>query len=52
MLAVDGKMRVTDMTDTETMFRIIQSVLSRKVEPFKYRFDNLLGLNPEQIDGE
>ena len=35
MLAADGKMRVTDMADTETMFRIIQSIPSPKAEPFK-----------------
>ena len=28
MLAPDGKMRLTDVTDTETMFRIIQSIPS------------------------
>ena len=35
MSAADGKMRVTDMADTETMFRIIQSIPSPKAEPFK-----------------
>ena len=35
MLAADGKMRVTDMADTETMFRIIQSIPSPNAEPFK-----------------
>lgn len=35
MPAADGKMRVTDMADTETMFRIIQSIPSKKAEPFK-----------------
>ena len=35
MLAADGKMRLTDMADTETMFRIIQSIPSPKAEPFK-----------------
>ena len=35
MLAVDGKMRLTDMADTETMFRLIQSIPSPKAEPFK-----------------
>lgn len=30
MPAIDGKMRVTDMADTETMFRIIQSIPSPK----------------------
>ena len=35
MPAADGKMRVTDMADTETMFLIIQSIPSPKAEPFK-----------------
>ncbi|OGP08094.1 MAG: phage antirepressor protein [Deltaproteobacteria bacterium GWA2_45_12] len=35
MPAADGKMRVTDMADTETMFRLVQSVPSPKAEPFK-----------------
>jgi len=35
MLAADGKMRMTDMADTETMFRLIQSIPSPKAEPFK-----------------
>jgi len=35
MLAADGKMRLTDMADTETMLRIIQSLPSPKSEPFK-----------------
>jgi len=35
MPAVDGKMRLTDMADTETIFRIIQSIPSPKAEPFK-----------------
>lgn len=35
MLAVDGKMRVTDVADTEQLFRLIQSVPSPKAEPFK-----------------
>lgn len=35
MLAPDGKMRLTDMADTEAMFRIIQSIPSPKAEPFK-----------------
>jgi len=33
--APDGKMRETDCANTETMFRIIQSVPSPKAEPFK-----------------
>jgi len=35
MLASDGKMRVTDCADTETLFRLIQSVSSPNAEPFK-----------------
>ncbi len=35
MLAADGKMRLTDIADTETMFRIIQSIPSPNAEPFK-----------------
>jgi len=35
MPAADGKMRITDMADTETMFRLIQSIPSPKAEPFK-----------------
>lgn len=33
MMAPDGKMRLTDCANTETMFRIIQSIPSPKVEP-------------------
>jgi hypothetical protein len=35
MLATDGKMRMTDVADTEQLFRLIQSVPSPKAEPFK-----------------
>ena len=35
MTAIDGKMRDTDVADTETLLRIIQSVPSPKAEPFK-----------------
>jgi hypothetical protein len=35
MQAEDGKMRVTDVGDTEQLFRLIQSVTSPKAEPFK-----------------
>ena len=35
LLAEDGKMRATDCANTETMFRIIQSIPSPKAEPFK-----------------
>jgi len=35
MIAADGKMRITDVADTETMLRLIQSIPSPKAEPFK-----------------
>ena len=35
MKAVDGKMRLTDVADTEQLFRLIQSIPSPKAEPFK-----------------
>jgi hypothetical protein len=35
MKAEDGKMRDTDVADTETLLRLIQSIPSPKVEPFK-----------------
>src|SRR3989304_9067089 len=35
LLAPDGKMRKTDTANTETVFRIIQSIPSPKAEPFK-----------------
>ena len=35
MLAPDGKMRITDAANTEQILRIIQSIPSKKAEPFK-----------------
>ncbi len=35
MPAPDGKMRLTDVADTEQLFRLIQSIPSPKAEPFK-----------------
>ena len=35
MKAVDGKMRMTDVADTQQLLRIIQSIPSPKAEPFK-----------------
>jgi hypothetical protein len=35
MPATDGKMRLTDVADTEQIFRLIQSIPSPKAEPFK-----------------
>jgi hypothetical protein len=33
--ALDGKMRLTDVADTEQILRLIQSIPSKKAEPFK-----------------
>ena len=35
LLAEDGKKRLTDVADTEQLFRLIQSIPSPKAEPFK-----------------
>lgn len=35
LLAPDGKMRLTDVMDTEGILRLIQSIPSKKAEPFK-----------------
>ena len=35
MIAADGKMRLTDVADTDQLFRLIQSIPSPKAEPFK-----------------
>lgn len=35
MPAPDGKMRMTDVADTQQLFRLIQSIPSPKAEPFK-----------------
>ena len=35
MMAADGKMRLTDVANTEQLFRLIQSIPSPKAEPFK-----------------
>ena len=35
MEAADGKLRITDVADTEQLFRLIQSIPSPKAEAFK-----------------
>ncbi len=35
MKAADGKMRITDVADTQVMLRLIQTIPSPKAEPFK-----------------
>ena len=37
LIAEDGKMRMTDVANTQTMFRVIQSIPSPNAEPFKLR---------------
>ena len=47
MKAKDGKMRLTDVADTEQLFRLIQSIPSPKAEPFKLW---LARLGKERLD--
>ena len=35
LIAPDGKLRLTDVADTEELLRLIQSIPSKKAEPFK-----------------
>ena len=35
LLTLDGKLRLTDVADTEQVLRLIQSIPSKKAEPFK-----------------
>ncbi len=35
MVAADGKLRMTDVVDTEQLLRLVQSIPSPKAEPFK-----------------
>jgi len=35
LVSADGKMRLTDVADTEQLLRLIQSIPSKKAEPFK-----------------
>ena len=49
LIASDGKMRLTDVVDIEGMFRIIESIPSKKAEPIKLW---LAHLGKERIDEE
>ena len=51
MLAADGKMRKTDVADTEQLFRLIQSVPSPKAEPFKLWIAKVARERIDEIDG-
>jgi hypothetical protein len=47
--AADGKKRLTDMADLEGIFRIIQSVPSKKAEPIKQWLANVGAQRIDQI---
>lgn len=47
--AADGKMRLTDVADTEQLFRLIQSIPSPKAEPFKIWMSHVASTRIEQM---
>lgn len=47
--AEDGKMRQTDVADTEQLFRLIQSIPSPKAEPFKLWMAQVASLRIDQM---
>ena len=47
--AADGKMRLTDVADTEQLFRIIQSIPSPKAEPFKHWMASVASQRMDQM---
>ena len=49
MKATDGKMRLTDVADTEQLLRIIQSIPSPKAEPFKQWMAHVASERLDQI---
>ncbi|WP_428223399.1 BRO family protein [Flavobacterium sp.] len=49
MEAPDGKMRLTDVADTEQLFRLIQSIPSPKAEPFKLWLAQIASERLEEI---
>ena len=49
MQAADGKMRQTDVADTELLFRLIQSIPSHKAEPFKIWMSQVASNRLEQM---
>ena len=50
MAAEDEKMRLTDVADTEQLFRLIQSVPSPKAEPFKLWLAKVASERIEEIE--
>ena len=49
MRAADGKMRKTDVADTEQLFRLIQSIPSPKAEPFKQWMAQVASMRLDQM---
>ena len=49
MRALDGKMRLTDVADTEQLFRLIQSIPSPKAEPFKQWIAHIASVRIDQM---
>jgi len=47
--AADGKMRLTDVADTEQLFRLIQSIPSPKAEPFKLWMAEVASTRVDQL---
>ncbi len=47
--APDGKMRLTDVVDTKQVFRLIQSIPSKKAEPFKVWLSEIAKKRLDQI---
>ena len=50
MSAADGKMRLTDVANTEQLLRIIQSIPSKKAEPFKLWLAETAAKNISQVE--
>ena len=50
MVAADGKMRMTDVADTEQLFRLIQSIPSPKAEPLKVWIANVARERIDEIE--
>ena len=48
--AADGKKYMTDVADTEQLFRLVQSIPSPKAEPFKQWLAQLARERLEEID--
>ena len=51
MVATDGKMRFTDVADTEQLFRLIQSIPSPKAEPFKLCLAQVAAERLDELQG-